>query len=117
MSLASEDFELHPAIAGAFVGAATYRGKEGARRYLLEIKEAFDEFQFRPLRFSAWRDYLICPSRVTGRGRASGVEIDLDMTAIWRFSGDHIAWGATFFTLAEGLDAIGARADELEPVE
>jgi ketosteroid isomerase-like protein len=117
MSLVTDDFELHPAIAGAFVGPTTYRGKEGARRYLLDIREVFEEFQFTPLSFSAWRDYLVCPSRATGHGTASGVEIDLEMTAVWRVTNGQIVWGATFFTLAEGLEAIGARADELQPVE
>jgi ketosteroid isomerase-like protein len=117
MSLVTDDFELHPAIAGAFVGPTTYRGKPGARRYVLDIKEVFEEFQFEPLSFSAWRDYLVCPSRVTGRGTASGVEIDMEVTAIWRVANGQIVWGATFFKLAEGLEAIGARADQLEPVE
>jgi ketosteroid isomerase-like protein len=117
MSLITDDFELHPAIAGAFVGPTTYRGKEGARQYLLDIQEVFEEFQFIPLGFGTWRDYLVCPSRATGHGTASGVEIDLEMTAIWRVTNGQIVWGATFFTLAEGLEAIGARADELQPVE
>jgi ketosteroid isomerase-like protein len=117
MALVTDDFELHPAIAGAFVGPTTYRGKVGARRYLLDIKEIFEEFQFVPLSFSSWRDYLVCPSRATGHGTASGAEIDLEMTAIWRVTNGRIVWGATFFTLAEGLDAIGVKADELEPVE
>jgi ketosteroid isomerase-like protein len=113
LSLVAEDFELHPAIAGAFVGATIYRGREGARRYLLDVKEVFEDFQFRPLSFSAWRDYLICPSTVTGSGRASGVEIDWNLTAIWRVRGDQVVWGATFFSLADGLAAIGAAPDEL----
>jgi ketosteroid isomerase-like protein len=117
LSMASEDFELHPAIAGAFVGATIYRGKQGARRYLLDIRDVFEEFEFRPLGFSAWRDYLICPTRVTGHGRASGVEVDVVMTAIWRFEADHVVWGATFFTPSEGLEAIGANADELKDVD
>ena len=117
MSLVTDDFELHPAIAGAFVGPTTYRGKSGARRYVLDIKEVFEEFQFRPLSFSAWRDYLVSPSRITGRGTASGVEIDLEIIGVWRVTNGQIVWGATFFTLAEGLEAIGATADELAPVE
>jgi ketosteroid isomerase-like protein len=117
LSLVSQDFELHPGIAGAFVGATIYRGKQGARRYLLDITEVFEQFKFRPLGFSAWRDYLICPSKVTGNGRASGVEIDFVMTAIWRFEADHVVWGGTYFSLNEGLEAIGASADELEGVD
>jgi len=116
MSLVSDDFELHPAIAGAFVGATIYRGRDGARQYLLDIREVFEAFQFRPLAFSAWRDYIVCPSRVTGHGRASGAEIDLEMTAAWRFRDDEIVWGGTFFGLGDALEAIGAGEDELEPI-
>ncbi len=117
LSLVSEDFELHPGIAGAFVGDTVYRGKRGARQYLLDIKEVFEKFKFRPLGFSAWRDYLICPSKVTGHGRASRVKIDFLMTAIWRFEADHVVWGGTYFSLNEGLEAIGASADELKDVD
>ena len=116
LSLIADDFELHPAIAGAFVGPTTYLGKEGARRYLLDIKDVFEELQYRPLSFSSWRDYLVCPSRFTGHGTASGVEIDLETIAVWRFRTDQVVWGATFFTLPDALEAIGAKADELHAV-
>jgi ketosteroid isomerase-like protein len=115
--LASDDFELHPAIAGAFVGATVYRGKDGGRRYLEDMKEVFTNFRFEPLSFSAWGDYLVCPSRVSGYGKASGASIDIEMTAIWRFTDGLIVWGATYFDRAEGLAAIGAREDELELIE
>jgi ketosteroid isomerase-like protein len=117
MSLVSEDFELHPAVAGAFMGATIYRGSDGIRRYLLDMVEIFEDFQFQPLAFKAWHDYIVCSSKATGYGRASGVEIDLDMIAAWRFRDDKIAWGGTFFSLPDALDAIGASEDELEPIE
>jgi ketosteroid isomerase-like protein len=117
LPLASDELELHPAIAAAFVGATIYRGKEGARRYLADIKEVFEDLRFEPLSFSAWGDYLVCPTKVLGHGRTSGADIDLVMTAIWRMREGLFVWGAAFFDRAEGLKAIGATEDELIGVE
>lgn len=113
----SDEMELHPAIAGAFVGATTYRGKDGIRRYVEDITEVIDNFRLEPLGFSAWRDYLIVPNKVSGHGKTSGVDIATEMTFIWRVRDGQSFWGATFFSRAEGLEAIGASEDELELIE
>jgi hypothetical protein len=68
MPVISDEMELHPAIGGAFVGATTYRGKDGIRSYWEDIMEIIEDFQFKPLSYSAWRDYLVVPNRVTGHG-------------------------------------------------
>ena len=117
MPLISEDMELHPAIGGAFVGVTTYHGRDGMRRYLEDIMEVIENFQLEPLSYGSWRDYLIVPNRVSGYGKASGIDIDLEMTFIWRIREDQIVWGATFFSRAEGLDAIGATEDAVVRIE
>jgi ketosteroid isomerase-like protein len=117
LPLISDDMELHPAIGGAFVGATTYTGKEGLRRYWEDIMEVIEDFQFEALSFSAWRDYLIVPNRISGRGATSGIDIDTEMTFIWRVRDGKLVWGATFFSREEGLEAIGASEGELELIE
>jgi ketosteroid isomerase-like protein len=117
LPLISDDMELHPAIGGAFRGATTYTGKEGMRRYWEDIMEVIEDFQFEALSFSAWHDYLIVPNRISGHGTTSGIDIDTEMTFIWRISEGQVVWGATFFSRQEGLEAIGAREDQLELIE
>jgi ketosteroid isomerase-like protein len=117
LSLISDDMELHPAIGGAFVGATTYTGKEGLRQYWEDIMEVIADFRFEALSFSAWRDYLIVPNRISGHGTASGIEIDTEMTFIWRIRDGQLVWGATFFSREEGLEAIGASEDQLVLIE
>jgi ketosteroid isomerase-like protein len=117
LALISDDMELHPAIGGAFVGATTYTGKDGMRRYLEDIMGVIEDIQFETLSFSAWRDYLIVPNRISGHGTTSGIDIDTEMTFIWRVRDGQLVWGATFFSLAEALEAIGAGEDELELIE
>jgi ketosteroid isomerase-like protein len=117
MSLVSDDFELHPAIAGAFVGATVYRGKDGARRYVEDIKGVFRDLRLEPFSFSAWDDYLICRTRVFAYGTTSGAEIDLEATMIWRVRDGLAHWGATFFNREDALKAIGASEDKLELIE
>ena len=117
LSLVSDDMELHPAIGGAFVGATTYSGKEGIRRYLEDLTEVIEDFRVEPVSFSAWRDYLVVPNWVRGHGTTSGIDVDTELTFIWRIKDDQLVWGATFFSRAEGLEAIGASENELELIE
>jgi ketosteroid isomerase-like protein len=117
LPLISDDMELHPAIGGAFSGATTYTGKDGMRRYWEDIMEVIEDFQFEALSFSAWHDYLIVPNRISGHGTTSGIEIDTEMTFIWRIRDGQLVWGATFFSRAEGLEVIGASEDELQLIE
>jgi ketosteroid isomerase-like protein len=117
LPLISDDMELHPAIGGAFVGATTYTGKEGLRRYWEDIMEVIEDFQFEALSYSAWRDYLIVPNRISGHGATSGIDIDTEMTFVWRVRDGQFVWGATFFSHAEGLAAIGASEDELQLIQ
>ena len=117
LPLISDEMELHPAIGGAFVGATTYTGREGMRRYWEDIMEVIEDFQFEAVSFSVWRDYLIVPNRISGHGTTSGIDINAEMTFIWRIRDGQLVWGATFFSRGEGLEAIGASEDQLELIE
>jgi hypothetical protein len=54
---------------------------------------------------------------VTGHGKVSGIDVDIEMTFIWRVRNSQFVWGATFFSRQQGVEAIGATEAELEPVD
>jgi hypothetical protein len=47
----------------------------------------------------------------------SGIDVDTEMTFIWRIRDGQLVWGATFSSRAEGLEAIGVSEDELQLIE
>jgi ketosteroid isomerase-like protein len=81
----AEDVEIHSAVAD-FAGTV-YRGQEGVRQWVEDMREVFDEWQ---LRLDDLEEFS--PGRVIGvgtvhlRGRGSGVSVD--QPCAWLF--DHV---------------------------
>jgi ketosteroid isomerase-like protein len=65
----------------------TYHGHEGFFENLGEMTDVFDEFRFEPLEIDEQGDRLLVTVRVTGRGKASGVEIDSRLFHLWTLQG------------------------------
>jgi ketosteroid isomerase-like protein len=117
LSLISDEMELEPAVAAAFVGTTAYRGKDGMRRYLTDITDVIENFHFEPMCSGAVGDYVVVSNRVSGRGKASGVPVDFQMTFVFRVRSEQAVWGATFFSRDDALHAIGVTEDQLELIE
>ncbi len=117
VEFADPEFEWHPAFGEALLGASVYRGKEGFRQYFEQVNEVLEGFKVEPLSFSTFGDAVVLQGRISGRGRASGLEIDTEMTVVWRFRDGKGIWGATYFDRPEALEAIGAREKDLEPAD
>jgi hypothetical protein len=49
--------------------------------------------------------------------RASGMEVEAEMTIIWKLRDGRGIWGATYFDREEALKSIGAREEALKPAE
>jgi ketosteroid isomerase-like protein len=47
------------------------------------MTDVFDDFSFEPLEITEHGDRLLVTVRVTGRGKASGVEIDSRLFHLW----------------------------------
>jgi ketosteroid isomerase-like protein len=115
LEFADPDFEWHPAFGEALLGASVYRGHEGFKHYFEQVHEVLEGFRVEPLKYSTFRDYVVVQGKVSGRGRASGVAIETEMTIVWRLRDGRGMWGATYFGRGEALRAIGAREEDLEP--
>ena len=69
------DFEFLPAVVGGPEGAS-YRGREGMRRYYVDRNEAFTEGAVEVVSCEAITDEIVLVlARSTGRGRVSGAMI------------------------------------------
>jgi ketosteroid isomerase-like protein len=114
LEVAHPDLEWHPAFGEALLGASVYRGKDGFRRYYEQVNEVLEDFKVEPISFATFQDFVVLQSRISGRGRSSGMEIDTEMTIVWRFKDGQGIWGATYFDRAEALRKIGVREEELQ---
>ena len=115
LELLTEDLEWHPAFGEALIGASEYRGREGFRHYFEQVNEVIDGFTVAPREIAVAGDHVVLESDVSGRGRASGVDISTRLTIVWNVRGALLAWGATYFNRDEALTAVGLTEEELEP--
>lgn len=109
----SPEYELHPAIGGAFTGETVYRGHEGFRRYIQDVKDVFEEFRLEPRTIATYGEWIVVDAEVKGRGHASGVEVDTDMTVVYRERGGKAFWCATYFQREDALKDVGLSEDDL----
>jgi ketosteroid isomerase-like protein len=84
----ARDIEI--VTSGAFLDeGAVYRGHEGVREFLEMVNESFDGLLYEPLELIELDDgRVLSLVRVTGRGRGSGVEVEMDAGHVWTLRGD-----------------------------
>ena len=116
LELLAEDLGWHPAFGEALIGASEYRGREGFRRYFEQVNEVIDGFAVVPREIAVAGDYVVLETDVSGRGRASGMDISTRLTIVWKVRGSVLAWGATYFNRSDALEAVGLGEEELQPV-
>ena len=65
-----------------------YRGREGVRRFWDTMHDAWELIEIRPRRFVEHGDKLLIESRFHGKGRGSGVAVELDWVQVFTFRDD-----------------------------
>ena len=80
----SEDVELRPFL-GRGLGATTYHGHQGLRRWYEEANEEWDELTIDAHEFREQGDQLIVFLRAVGRGKGSHVEVEAEIVHVAEF--------------------------------
>jgi ketosteroid isomerase-like protein len=104
--LLAPDIEWQP---GAYTPeAGRFTGREGFVGFVASWHESFDEFRLEPQEMTVVGDQVIVLLRQSGRGRGSGVELDITTVHVWTIrDGVAVAWAA-YPNRPEALAAIGA---------
>jgi uncharacterized protein len=76
------DFEYH--TLSTEPDAGIFRGHEGFKELLALWTDMFDELRIEPEEFIDAGNYVIVPSRLRGKGRSSGVDIDACYVLVWK---------------------------------
>jgi hypothetical protein len=97
--------ELHQA--GVMPDADDYFGRDEFLRGALLWHEEWEEFSYLPQGFADSGERVLVRVRVSGRGRNSGIELDLTLFHVWTFR-ENLPWRCQVFVdEAEALEAVG----------
>jgi len=80
----AEDVEVKPFL-GRGLGASTYRGHSGLRRWYEEANEDWDELRIEPHEFREAGDRLAVFLKAIGRGSGSHVEVAAELVHVAEF--------------------------------
>jgi uncharacterized protein len=59
-----------------------YEGHDGYRRFVEEVETVWDDFRVEPREFIDAGENVVVPHMVRGRGKESGVEVELPSTSV-----------------------------------
>lgn len=107
-ALVTEDFEFVPYLA-AILETSTYRGAEGLRQYRRDADAAWDEILVLLDSVRSLGDRLLATGELRGRGRGSGLEVELPLTWLAEFRGDRLSSVRSYASESEAVEAAGVR--------
>ena len=89
-----------------------YRGTEGFRKALADFDEDWEHvsFEVEGVRGSESDDLIVATTKMTSRGRASGVELEVPLALLWELRDGLIVRVQSFSDPAEALRAAGIDA-------
>jgi|ERR1700730_14195945 len=85
----------------------SYRGREGVETYFGEIRDAWEEYRLVAEEFRDLGDRVLVLGRLEGRGRGSGVQVEMPWGAIYGFRGGKVSRSHPYLDHGEALRASG----------
>ncbi len=87
-----------------------YRGHDGIRRFWDNMQSAWEVIEVRPTRFTEYGDRLLVELHFNGKGRESGVEVELNWAQVITYRGDLILRIAGYPTVGDAREREGLEA-------
>jgi uncharacterized protein len=97
------------AVEGAIDDAGPISGVDAMRAYLQEGLDLFDEVSLEPEELIDAGDQVVAVQRVSGRGKASGIETELRFAVVYTIRNGKIVRGREYWERAQALEAVGLR--------
>ena len=101
------EVEWHPHLAA--LGGRAVEGHEGVREYLASLGEEWDDFRQEPEQVLDAGDEVVVLLNTYGRGRASGVELELQVAHVLGFKDGQCIKNVTYLDREEALSVAGLR--------
>jgi ketosteroid isomerase-like protein len=110
VSFCAADYEWFPVLGGTIEGNS-FRGHEGVEEYFGELRDTWEEFRYVIDELRDLGDHVLSLGRLKGRGRGSGVEVELPIAVISDFREGKCWRTRAFSDHGEALRAAGLTGD------
>jgi ketosteroid isomerase-like protein len=107
--LTTDDFEFVPYL-GSLIEANVYKGFDGLRKYFEDSHAAWEELRVRQAEVREVNDRTISFGELRGRGRASGLEVQVSLAWVGDWRDGKLARLVTYTNKDEALAAVGLPA-------
>jgi ketosteroid isomerase-like protein len=104
--LTSPDFEFVPYLA-SLIESNVYHGYDGLHRYFEDARAAWEELRVRQAEVREVGDHTISFGELSGKGRASGLEVRVPLAWVGDWSGGKLVRLVTYTDRDEALEAAG----------
>ena len=105
LALWDEEAEFYPLRAQ--LEGESYSGHDGLVRFLAEMTQDFERVRFEIEETRDTGEQLVGIGRFRARGRASGVDLNVPIAAVWRVRRGKIVYMRFFSEPADALEAAG----------
>jgi ketosteroid isomerase-like protein len=85
----------------------SYDGHDGVRRYFDLFAEVIDDLAFEPYEFIEAGDRVMTVSRLRGRGKGSGIPVEMEAFNVAEVRGDKLAAMHAYGSRDAALEALG----------
>jgi uncharacterized protein len=111
-ALLSADADLADAGGLGIAGTAAGRriGPAGFLQATADTREAFDDYTVEAKDFIDAGDSVVVVARISGRGRESGVEMEMQVAHLWTVRDGKVVSGDVYRTADEALEAARRQA-------
>jgi ketosteroid isomerase-like protein len=99
------DIEWYPTL--DFVDIGPFRGHAGIRRLMDLILAAFDSYSLQPEELIDAGEHVVAPVRQTGRGKGSGIDVDVRYILVFTMRGGRALRVESFYDRKQALAAAG----------
>jgi uncharacterized protein len=85
----------------------SYVGHDGFVRATREVAEAFEDYRVDAEEFIDAGEHVVVLVHISGRGRGSGIPVDMRLAHVWTVRGGKGVRARTFETKEAALEAVG----------
>jgi hypothetical protein len=115
ISLCDSSIEVHSVFAA--IGGTVYHGHDGVRKWHRDLDEAWgDAFRVEPEAFFDLGEHALMFSVLHGRGRESGVEVEMPNAQVATLRDDLIVYFKVYIHREDALSDLGVSGDALAPI-
>ena len=90
-----------------FPDSLIFRGHAGALQWVESVNELWDDARLDPQTFRSGGEFVVVSCRATGRGRGSGIPVDVLVHQVFRLRNGKIVEAWAYSDEAEALEAAG----------